>query len=158
MATSGDSSAFGDTRRSLLDALEHGEQLLREQAAEIVRRAEERARQVTLEAERRAGELEEHLASTQKALSDARAHLAAARERASIESSNPTPAPARPSEAAAFTPAPVPTPVAAVPVWQPEPVQPAAADANGSESEGSAGDESPRDTLRALRAALEGTD
>lgn len=195
MASPSDSGtgAFAETRRALLDALEQGEQQLREQAADIVRRAEDRAREIGREAEQRATELEVQLAALQQEIGNARARLASIRVRASgspplrsVEAEHglprsgassaptplfpetrstahePRPAPPepRPAQAAQTAPMiPMPAPAsapapAAQPPAQPAPAAVANTPADADEPEVS---ESPRETLRALRSALEGS-
>jgi hypothetical protein len=131
-----------------------------------VRRAEERARQITNEADLRAGDLEQQLASMQKEISEARVRLSSVRVSAGVE----------PTRSVAVV-APEPTPVAVAPApearpavastgdsWaaRREPVRPAPSDspaevATTEEPSTAPADDSPRETLRALRAALEGT-
>jgi len=66
----------------MLAALEVGEQQLRERGAEMMREAEERARQITEDADHRAAEVEDQLTQVEQLIAESRARLAAIRVRA----------------------------------------------------------------------------
>jgi len=142
--------SFAETRRTLLDALDRTEQDAHVQAGELIRAAERRAREITIQADQNAALIEEQLTYLTTHLDHVRARVTAIRTRLAHElRSDPTsvvsrgapkPEPqARPAPAPEYvlTPAPVYT--------DPAPQRDSAATA----------DDSLPETLRVLRAALE---
>lgn len=183
----GGADPFTQIRHALLESIERAEQESRAQADQIVREAEQRARQITVDATRQAGDLERQIAGLHQQMDQASAALAAVRTAAerltqTLEASAapaasppepfppalsplPPPAPEPRSESsereAAFArlldppsgPEPPTEPSAPQAATDPSPPpsnvapQPAAPPLESADS--------PEDTLRALRAALE---
>jgi len=141
--------SFAETRRTLLEALDRTEQEAHDRAAELVRVAERRAREITIQADQSAALIEEQLTYLTTQLDHVRARVTAIRSRLAHElQANPTPVPVAggtPRAEVSARPAPAPAPVAEyVPA-------PAATVAEAP----AADDDSLPETLRVLRAALE---
>lgn len=145
MSTGAEAEArsFAETRRTLLDALDRTEQEAHDQANELIRVAERRAREITIQADQSAALIEEQLTYLSSQLDHVRARVTAIRSRLAHELQGHSIAPVG-RVAAHETPAvehvAAPTLVAPVPP-PPEPAGPE--------------NDSLPETLRVLRAALE---
>jgi hypothetical protein len=77
--------SFAETRRTLLDALDRTEQEAHDQAAELIRVAERRAREITIQADQSAALIEEQLTYLTTQLDHVRARVTAIRSRLAHE-------------------------------------------------------------------------
>ena len=77
--------SFAETRRTLLDALDRTEQEAHDQAAELIRVAERRAREITIKADQSAALIEEQLTYLTTQLDHVRARVTAIRSRLAHE-------------------------------------------------------------------------
>jgi hypothetical protein len=87
LSTTSDAEArsFAETRRTLLDALDRTEQEAHDQATELVRLAERRAREITVKADQSAALLEEQLTYLTAQLDHVRARVTDIRTRLAHE-------------------------------------------------------------------------
>ena len=152
MSTSSDAEArsFAETRRTLLDALDRTEQEAHDQATELVRLAERRAREITVKADQSAALLEEQLTYLTAQLDHVRARVTDIRTRLAHELQGDRTATA-PVLRSVIPPR---SEIPSRPVGSAAPIMPAPQDTAQPEIGVSDNDSLP-ETLRVLRAALE---